>query len=154
MSKHLYVDEDTLKLLQSIKIERKKRGLTIFTLAEAIGVNFRRISDYEREKCVPNLNIFLKLAEFFDWDISSNINFIFSQNNDNFKALKKILKLHNISFCEFQRLTFWDDKNLFKLFNGEGSVAVFAELVRFLNEEARLAEFRHYPHYLRKKVLS
>ena len=67
--KYIFVDEDTLNLLKSIKQERKKRGLSLRQLAALTGITHQSLSHYENLIRSPVLENFLKLAEFFHWDI-------------------------------------------------------------------------------------
>ena len=78
--KYLHIDEDTRRLMNSIKHKRKKLRLNQSQLAEIIGVHKSEISRYESGKNFPSLSIFLGLAEFFNWDISGNINFLFNRS--------------------------------------------------------------------------
>ena len=153
-SKHLYLDNDTLALIHSIKKERVKLGLTLRELAPLIGVDWSTIKDYESGRNHPTLANFLKLAQFFGWDISNNINFLFLSLNKNLEKFRQLVAFHNISQREFQRLTHFSKTNLWHLFNGKGTVHVFATLKALLDEENRLADFRHYSKKHRKKVSS
>ena len=154
MRKYLYVDNDTLKLLQTLKSERKKRKLNQRKLAHIIGVNQTLISRYESGQNFPKLDTFLKLAEFFNWDISNNINFLFSKYKKKLNTFRKLKRSHGFSLKELQALTATTQSVIVNFFAGSSSVRMFALISQIFDEEARLAEARQYPKYLRKKVLS
>lgn len=74
MNKLLYVDEQTRELLSSLRAEREKKKLTQKDIGDIVGVKTTTISAYERKKITPTLEVFLKLAMLFEWDISGNVN--------------------------------------------------------------------------------
>lgn len=145
MRKYLYVDNDTLKLLQTLKSERKKRKLNQRQLAHIIGVNQTLISRYESGQNFPKLDTFLKLAEFFNWDISNNVNFLFLKYKKNLKTLRNFKRSHGFSLKELQELTSTTESVVVDFFAGISSVRTFTCITQIFNEEAQ---------YYGKKVFS
>ena len=92
-NKHLLLDENTLSFLRRIKADREKQGLSLRKLTRLLGLkDHNNIYLYEHGKVAPSLGTFLKLAEFFGWDISKNPNYIFYSGFFNPDELKKIRK--------------------------------------------------------------
>ena len=148
--KYIFVDEDTLNLLKSIKPERQKRGLSLRQLAALTGITHQSLSYYENLIRSPVLENFLKLAEFFHWDISNNINFLFTNYEKNLRYFRRFKQSHGFTLDELKNIAGnvsyapFDD-----FFHGNGSIKTFAIVKDIFDEEHRLATFRQY--LLRKK---
>ena len=147
--KYIFVDEDTLNLLKSIKPEREKRGWSQSMLACRIGVSYKSISHYENGKRFPTLAIFLKLADALNWNISNNINFLFTNHKKNLRYFWRFRHSHGFSRKEIQELTALTHTPVWMFFSGKGSILAFALISSIFDEEHRLTTFRQY--LLRKK---
>ena len=147
--KYIFVDEDTLKLLKSIKPERKKRGLSLRQLADLTGITPQSLSRYENLIHSPVLENFLILAAFFNWDISNNINFLFTNYEKNLRYFRRFRHSHGFSRKEIQELTALTHTPVWMFFSGKGSILAFALISSIFDEEHRLTTFRQY--LLRKK---
>ena len=148
--KYIFVDEDTLKLLKSIRPERKKRGLYLHQLATLTGIKTHALSRYENLKRFPVLDNFLILADFFHWDISNNINFLFSKYKKNLQYFRRFKRSHGFTLYELKDIAGNISYGPFgEFFVGKGSIKTFAIVKDIFDEEHRLTTFRQY--LLRKK---
>ena len=133
--KYLYVDEDTRRLIGTIKHERNKLGLSQRQLARAINISQTQICRYETGKIFPSLSIFLKLAKFFHWNISRNVNFRFKRS---VKAkIHKQKKTYALTIAELQKLMHLSQAPIIEFLAGKGSICAFAQFMRVINEEKR-----------------
>ena len=148
--KYIFVDEDTLKLLKSIRPERKKLGLSLHQFATLTGIKTQALSRYENLKRFPVLDNFLILADFFHWDISNNINFLFSNYKKNLQYFRRFKRSHGFTLDELQNIAGNVSYGPFNdFFHGNGSIKTFAIVKDIFDEEHRLTTFRQY--LLRKK---
>ena len=145
----IHVDDDTRSLLASIKQLRINLGLSQRKLAALIHIPQSTLGHYERGDNFPCLRHFLKLAAFFHWDISNNINFLFMAHKDNLRYFRRFKLSQGFSNSEIQRIIALNESSIADFFNGNGNIHVFAEISQLFNEEHRLVKFRQY--LLRKK---
>ena len=52
--------------MESLKVLRKRRGLTQKELGMIVGIDATSVSKYELSQRTPSLSVALKLAKFFD----------------------------------------------------------------------------------------
>lgn len=84
--KHIYLDAETVENVKSLISERKRKGVTQREVSEETGIPQSNIARYERGEICPTLGKYLKLAEYFGWDIRGSVNYIFSHKD---KAIQK-----------------------------------------------------------------
>ncbi len=63
-----------MHLSNNIKALRKKRGYTQERLAKELGKTKATVSDYEKGKSLPPLDILLKMSELFDVNLEELVN--------------------------------------------------------------------------------
>lgn len=71
---------------QKIRVLRKKKGLTQIQLAKALHLKDASISHYENDERMPSIDTLIKIANYFDVDIS----FILGINNSGYSKSKSI----------------------------------------------------------------
>ena len=54
------------KLAENIRIFRKKRGMTLEQLAEALNVTAGAVHKWETKRSTPDLGLIMEMADFFD----------------------------------------------------------------------------------------
>ena len=133
--KYLYIDEDTRRLIGTIKHEREKLGLSQRQFAQAIGISHTQICRYETGKFFPSLSIFLKLAKFFHWDISNNVNFLFKRRLKS--VIQKQKKTYALTIAELQELMHLSHAPIIEFLAGKGSIYAFAQFSKIIDEEKR-----------------
>ena len=76
--KYLYLDDETVRNLENMPLERKRKGITRKELSAQTGIPQSCLMTYEHGTGYPTLGNYEKLAEFFGWDIKGSANYIFS----------------------------------------------------------------------------
>lgn len=105
------MDEQTINNLKGIKADRKRLGLSRKKLSELTGINYKAISDYETGRYAPYLSRYLRLAEFFGWDIRDSPNYKFAMMTAN-QGLKKRKRSYGLSTVEISRLTNFSEDSI------------------------------------------
>lgn len=72
-----------------IKELREEKNVKQSTLAEAAGVSTRQIQRWEKEEAYPPIDVFLKISDFFDVDVT----FLSGRDNASKKEVKEQLLL-------------------------------------------------------------
>ena len=75
--KQIYLDEQTLSNLRGLRNERLRRGLTQNEISCQIGIPLKTWRLYEYVKSVPTLERYVRLSEYFNWDMENNLNCIY-----------------------------------------------------------------------------
>ena len=57
---------ETVKVGRRIAQFRKKKNMTQFELADALGISFQAVSNWERGNSMPDISRLSELAEIFD----------------------------------------------------------------------------------------
>lgn len=136
--KLIHLDEETKIFLQGIRIARKQQGLTYRTLAQKLSINKNLISSYEYGKVFPKVGVFCELAEFFNLDISNNINYVFLNYPRKIVTELKRLKNHyGFSVREIAGILRKDRREILDMLNmnNQASPKIFAELLMLFNQE-------------------
>lgn len=66
MSLSTELKDDELSIGKLIKKQRKEKGLTQQALAEKLNISPQAVSKWEREKCDPDKQLWVKLSETLD----------------------------------------------------------------------------------------
>ncbi len=132
------MDEQTINNLKGIKADRKRLGLSRKKLSELTGINYKAISDYETGRYAPHLSRYLRLAEFFGWDIRDSPNYKFGKTTVK-QDLKKRKKSYGLSTVEISHLTnFSEDSIENALYNhNRSTINSFAAVLEVLDEEEK-----------------
>lgn len=77
--KQIYLDAQTLQNLRGLRNERLTRGLTQNEISCQIGIPLKTWRLYEYGKSVPTLERYVRLSEYFNWDMKNNPNCIYYQ---------------------------------------------------------------------------
>ena len=140
--KQIFPDDETLKNLRNIKSARKSLGLTLKALSGRTGINLYLLSDYENQRCRPTLGKYIKLADFFGWDISKSINYRFwhqflSLHHE--RELKKKKLRFNLSNNEIANLLGVKCDMVRNTLNRgyKGSANIFAGILAIYDDEQR-----------------
>ena len=64
---------ETVKVGRRIAQFRKKKNMTQFELADALGISFQAVSNWERGNSMPDISRLSELAELFDVSVDDII---------------------------------------------------------------------------------
>ena len=103
--KRIVLDEPARKFLQSLKGMREKAGLTKAALADAIGIARTNLTNYESGERLPSLEVLIKLAEFFGYDLSKSLNYKLHNGEISPAWLRSQLKRYGFNYAELSRIT-------------------------------------------------
>lgn len=141
-------DEETLKNMRSIRMERKKRNLSARQVAESLGIPLSSLYNYELGRNLPTLARYIAIAEFFGWNIQDNPNYIFYHeflSTQNHYKLKKYKHSYDISTSELSKLTNYSEVpigNIFRRCKG-ANPRIFARLLAVFEDEKRREDLRN-----------
>ena len=102
--KRIVLDEPARRFLQSLKALREEAGLTKQALAKAIGITSSCITTYENGEHTPLLEILIKLAEFFSYDLSESMNYKLYYGEISPVQMRYQLKRYGLSYSELSRM--------------------------------------------------
>ncbi|MBR1437328.1 MAG: helix-turn-helix transcriptional regulator [Synergistaceae bacterium] len=136
-----------MKHLSSLKAEREARGLTQRGIALAVGISERSWRKYERGDVVPILERFLRIAEYLEWNMQDNPNYVYykllqkgqikkwlkSQRNRYGYELKELSSELGISKTSLESVLYE---------RKEGSLINFCKLYEMFKEEERREKIR------------
>ena len=103
--KRIVLDEPARKFLQSLKAMREDAGLSKAVLAEAIGIARTNLTNYENGKRLPSLEVLIKLAEFFRYNLSESLNYKLYNGEISPAWLCCQLKRYGFNYAELSRMT-------------------------------------------------
>lgn len=101
----MYPDNVSMRLINSIKEERIKSGLTQRQAAEILEINTRTMKKYELGRKLPHLVMLLKIANLFNYDITESINFKIYHSKFCMYKIKTELRMYGLSHKELSELT-------------------------------------------------
>ena len=143
--KRLFLDDDTLNHLRSIRAERKRLGLSQAELAAILNISIDRISVYELGKEYPCLLTYINMANFFHWDIQHNPNYLFYRN---YQVLVRKLNLlkhkYNYTYSELGKDTNLTENSIYRLLKKypDMSISSFVAVLNLLNAEDERSKIR------------
>ena len=145
--KYLYLDEETLRNLERMVSERKRRGITRKELSALTGIPQSCLARYEHGTGYPTQGNYMKLADFFGWDIRGNANYIFSHRELAMKkcrALRARKESRGWDYAELSR----ELNTLPQIVSGtckltrQGTARTFGKLCEVFAEERQLEKQR------------
>lgn len=85
-------------LSENIRTNRKRMGLTQEQLAEAMGVTVGTVSKWENGNCVPDINLMIELADFFNLSMDALVGYTMTSKNvdDILNEVFELYKEHNL----------------------------------------------------------
>ena len=143
--KRLFLDDDTLNHLRTIRQERKRLGLSQAGLAAMLNIRIDRISAYELGKEYPCLLTYIDMANFFQWDIQLNPNYLFYRN---YQALVRKLNLlkhkYNYTYSELGQDANLSENGIYRLLKKypDMSISSFVAVLNVLNDEDERSKLR------------
>ena len=145
--KYLYLDEETLRNLERMVSERKRRGITRKDLSAQTGIPQSCLARYEHGTGYPTQGNYLKLAEFFEWDIRGNANYIFSHRELALKQCRALRAEKNATGWDYEELG--QELNISRQvvqatcrLTPQGTARTFGKLLEVFAEERRRERIR------------
>lgn len=110
--KHIALDDPTRKFLNSLKKLREWSGLKYRHVARNIGTDITAIHSYEKGMRKPNLGTLMKLAEFFEQDLSASINYKIYHGKICASVIKRRLSRYGLTYPELSKLTGYNTERI------------------------------------------
>lgn len=138
MQIRIHLDDQTVSNLKSMRAERKRLGLSRKKLSELTGIRYGAIADYETGRYAPHLSRYLKLAEFFGWDIRDSPNYKFAKTTAKY-GLKKRKRYYGLNAEEISRLTNFSEGSIENALyvQSRSTINSFAAVMKVLDDEDR-----------------
>lgn len=133
-------DEIAVEFVKSIRARREAMGLKRSEVAERIGINPSTMGKYERYVKFPCLDSLIKLAEFFNVDISESINWKCYHGEIRLDEIRRDLLRYGISYNEAENS---DDicgrATLYYTVHGKarGTLISLGRIIELINQEKR-----------------
>lgn len=127
---------DQKKIGAFLKELRKEKGMTQEVLAETLGVSGRTISRWETGSNMPDLDILIEIADYYDVEIREILDGERKSERMNKEVEETVLKVADYSNQEKQQLT----KRLCFLF----SLGIVAFVIYFVLEAMELTDISLY----------
>ncbi|MBR2208992.1 MAG: helix-turn-helix transcriptional regulator [Synergistaceae bacterium] len=99
----IYQDKITMDFLARLKEFREALGLSIHEVGRRTGICATSLCAFERKREQPSLKTLIKLANFYNIDISDSINWKFYHGEISPDLVKKILVRYGFSKSEMAR---------------------------------------------------
>ena len=146
--KRIYLDEATRMNLQNLSYERQQRGLTVKSAAEQLNISRKTLWNYENGKCIPSLSVYIRMSEYFGWEMDSNPNCIFYRLvccGQLKQWLKKRIRQYSYTIPELSKHLNISSDTVDNLLyrKTHDSPCTFGRLYELFIEEARREEFRN-----------
>ena len=103
--KAIALDDITIEFLKNMRSIRKNLGFSQAAIAKAVGYERTTIVAVELGHAYPCLELLLRLADFFHFDISQSINYKFFHRKIDTARIKKSIRLYGLSFKEISHIT-------------------------------------------------
>ena len=138
MHVRIHMDEQAISNLNGMKAERKRLGLSRKKLSELTGINYSSIADYETGRYAPYLSRYLKLAEFFGWDIRDSANYKFASMTAK-HDLKRRKSSYGLNTKEISGLTNFSESSIENVLymHSRSTINSFAAVLEVLDAEER-----------------
>ena len=143
--KKICPDEDTLKNLHNMKVDRVRLGLTQVELSKRSGIKLKTYRRYESGESYPNLAAYLKLAEILGWDIRENPNYLFYEEyRHSYNRMQTQKRRYAYTNIELSREVNSSEESVRHVIKKKSvaSVSNYARVIQVFREEERLAKFR------------
>ena len=99
------LDPPTLTLLSSLRPLRVSANLTQKALANHLNITEGSITAYEKRKVAPKLGVLIRLADFFNYDLSESVNYKYYHRLIDPPALKDRIKRSGLRYLDIAELT-------------------------------------------------
>lgn len=141
--KRIVLDEAASSFLQSLGDIRREAGMSRKALARALNISPANITDYESGNRTPSVEMLIRLAEFFSYDISKSLNYQLYHGQVNLGRLREQLKRYGFSYMELARLTGYSQKSVRNCFHFTRQVTVqcFHAVLEVLERERQSYNF-------------
>ncbi len=104
------LDPPTVTLLSSLKSMRKRAGLTQEALANHLSVAKGSITAYEKRRVAPKLSVLMRLANFFNYDLSESVNYKYYHRLIDPPTLKDRIKHLGLRYWDIGELTGYSER--------------------------------------------
>ena len=142
--KMIVLDEPTRKFLECLSTERKKSGLTLRKLSEAIDAPLGTVKMYELGLNYPSLAILMRLAKVLCYDLSESVNYKVYYGMLCPREIKRKLRRYGLTYTELSKLTGYPKENVYASVNQKryGSVLCLSAVLGVLKQEEELEVLR------------
>lgn len=103
--KRIVLDGITLKFLRELRNIRNQRGLTVRRVSLKLGLSLGLLTHYESGRVLPGLSRLIKLAKYYEYDISRSINYKFYHGKINPDDINAELERYGLSPLELSEIT-------------------------------------------------
>ena len=144
-NKKICLDEVSVRLLRSLKSERQKLGITQEELGKLIGATRSIISTYEVGYRLPTVGYFVKLAEFFGYDLSSSVNYKYWHGQIEWWKLREQLRYYGFTCGELSDYIGYCKRVVCAALHNESdfSLDCLNAILEIFEDERRLLKFRN-----------
>ena len=141
----IYPDKITLEFLSKLKELRKMLNLTLRECLEKTGIRESNLNDYERGNTYPCLKNLIKLANFYNYDISDSINWKFYPGKIRLWDIAQKKEQYALSYGDISEKLGSNKTLLCFTLSGNkiGSLRSLGRIVECLEREKELEKFRN-----------
>lgn len=142
--KLIVLDGPTRKFLGELPALRGKLGLSQRKLVALMNLPLGTYQMYEAEINYPSLEVLMRLAEFFKYDLSESVNYKYYHRQIPPARLKARLERYGLSLSELSKLTGYGRAEISCAINfrGRGCVACYEAVLEALRVERESEQFR------------
>ena len=143
-NKEIFLDEPAKKFLASLKSLRKSAGKTRYEIANNIGATYRSIWDWETGRIYPRLEKLIRLAEFFNYDISNSINYKYFYKTLRPDVIQLSMRRYGLTCKELEELTGFKRNRVRAsiMLRDDGTIACLAAVLAIIEQERKFYNFR------------
>ena len=138
------LDEPTRNFLCSLRNLREQSGMSLRYTAECLGIHNSALFDDENGKRKPTLSTLMKLAEFFEHDLSGSINYKFFHGKLCASEIKHKLTMYGLTYPELSKLTGYDAERIADAVNlrEQGSILCLSAVIEEIKREEHMWHVR------------
>lgn len=143
-NKKICLDEVSVRLLRSLKSERKKLGITQEELGKLIGATRSLISTYESGQRSPTVKNFVRISEVLSYDLSSSVNYKYWYGRIEWWKLRQQLTYYGFTCKELSGYIGYTHAAVVRVLRHEYgfSLDCLNAILGVLEDERRLLKFR------------
>jgi len=141
----IYKDEITMNFLAGLRQRRKSLGLSGPYAAKSMHMCYSNLKYYERGKYCPTLGNLIKLAKFYNVDISDSINWKFYHDEISFAALRRDKEKYALTFSDIVEECGTNNTYLCLTLKGkkQGTLLALGRIIEAVEHEKELEKFRN-----------
>ena len=150
--KQIVIDAPVKEFLSELKELRERAGISQPKLAQELNIGRTTMQSYELGVSMPTLGTLIKLAEYFNYDISQSFNYKYFHGEIQSREVKKKLKYYGISNKELSEITGYDKTciscSIRMTKDNHATLACLAAVLKVIEQEE--AQYKHRQEILQK----